>query len=480
MAYEEELALGSSADFLLGSSREYSLYVNRTRHLPSEGDGLKDAMRKALHVMRGRAGSIKTMALSGALTERKLYVHGDASDSVNSITAPFANNLPLLRPKGNFGTRVAPTTFSAPRYTEVERVSYDDLIYLDWEIAPQMPNYDGSVFSPQSFLPAIPLLLVNGMSGVGVGWNTVILPRKPGDVIEAVLAVLDGKKPKQIKPHFGWCDPSIEFLGYGENGGSQWRFGGRATIKDTSTAVVTDLPPLLDLEDYRTTLDGLIEKGKIQDYDDESADAIKIVVSFKRGTLRGWSEADLLNHLRLYQTKTENFVAISVDGESVRHYRSNGADDEDAVTKYLRWWVEWRFGWYEKRFERLVQIDSAELVLQRSIKACSDAGFAEKLRSLNGRSEAIALVKEMARKFGPTDDQAAQIAGMPGYRWTREPIAEVEARIRELEGILAENRAILKSEDRRRGVYRGELTGATAGTVKRALAEVEKMRETVK
>jgi hypothetical protein len=69
---------------------------------------------------------------------------------------------------------------------------------------------------------------------------------------------------------------------------------------------------------------------------------------------------------------------------------------------------------------------------------------------------------------------------MPGYRWTREPIAEVEARIRELEGILAENRAILKSEDRRRGVYRGELTGATAGTVKRALAEVEKMRETVK
>ena len=118
----KELAMPSASEHLLSSSREYGLYVNKTRHIPNFADGLKDAMRKALYVMKSK-GRTKTAALSGAMTDALLYAHGDASGSVNSLAAPFGNNVPLLKALGNFGTRLGPDEFSAPRYTEEEKPS---------------------------------------------------------------------------------------------------------------------------------------------------------------------------------------------------------------------------------------------------------------------------------------------------------------------------------------------------------------------
>ena len=185
-----------TSQFLLGTSREYSLYANRTRHFPSFADGIKDAMRKALYVMKSR-GRMKTAALSGAMTEALLYVHGDASDSINSLAAPFGNNVPMLKALGNFGTRLGPDEFAAPRYTEVEKPSYaSELIYTDFDIIPMEPNYDGSTEQPQALLPPVPFLLFNGMVGVGIGWATRVLPRKPEHVVDALIDVLEGREPK--------------------------------------------------------------------------------------------------------------------------------------------------------------------------------------------------------------------------------------------------------------------------------------------
>jgi len=465
-----------STGYILESSKEYSLYVIQTRAIGNFADGLKDAMRKALFVMEDRASPIKTASLGGAMVEQKLYVHGDPTSSINTITAPFGNNIPLLTGLGMFGTRVNPEAFAAARYTEVVRPSYTkSILYVDSDIAPHMPNFDGSTTSPKTYLPLIPLLLVNGQQGIAVGWSTTVLPRDPKDVVAAVLAVIDGKKPKLIRPKFGWSDSVGEFVEYGKNGGAKWAFSGRVEIKDTSTLVVTDLPPFLSLEEFREKLDDLEDKGKIQGYSDETTKSVRVVVSVKRGTLKGWTEEDAISFLKLNQTKTENFVCVHWDGESVIHYKER--DGEDPVTQYIRDWVEWRFSWYSKRYERLISVANEELRLLRTIIAAYDARVPDNIRKAADRAEAIRMVAAAAAGVSPTKEDLGHVADLPMHRWTRESIDRIKSRISELEEKIREDTRILRSESLRRGVFREDVAGNVSKAVAAIADEVKKVRE---
>lgn len=465
-----------SERYILDSSKEYSLYVLQHRAIGSFGDGLKDAMRKALYVMEDRASPIKTAALGGAMAEQKLYVHGDASGSICTIAAPFGNNIPLLTGLGMFGTRLEPTTYAASRYTEVVRPSYAKaIIYPDSDVAPHTPNYDGSTSSPLTYLPLIPLLLVNGGNGIAVGWATTILPRDPRDVVAAVISIIDGKKPKRLRPVTGWSDSVGEFVEYGSNGGAKWEFTGAVTVNDTSTMTVTDLPPFLSLEDFKVRLDAMEDTGKIQSYRDESTISPKIVISVKRGTLKGWTEGDAIAFLKLRQTKTENFVVVNWDGRGVTHYRE--VDGVDPVEQYLRDWVEWRFGWYAKRYERLIKLSEDELRFLRTIMSAHDDRFSEKVRGADDRAAAVTMVTEASLRWKPTKEEISAVVDLPTHRWTKDSIAKVRERISELEAKIKEDTKILKSDELRRGVFRADIAGSVSKAVSAAMDEVKKVRE---
>lgn len=470
--------IGKVSDYLLDSSREYSIYVNKTRHFPSFADGLKDAMRKALHVMRSK-GRIKTAALSGAMTEQLLYVHGDASGSINSLAAPFGNNLPLLKAEGNFGTRLAPTAYSAPRYTEVEKPSYAAaLVYADYDVIPMEPNFDGSTMQPTALLPILPLLLVNGMSGTGVGWNSLILPRKPEDVAAAVRAAINGEPIPRLTPHFNWCDAKVTSNGIHENGGSSWEFTGKVEIRDTSTLVVTELPPLMDIEDFRERLNGFEEKDKIVSYEDDSSSSIHITIKLKRGTAKDWTVADAVQFLNLRQSKTENFVVVSWDGTKIIHYAYDEKTKKDAAAQYIEDWVRWRFSWYVKRYEKLIKDDTYELNKLRAIKACFEAKLPEELRNIQDRDGVKSRIGGIAAaaNVSPLDqDQVGYIADLPIHRWTVKSYDDIVRRIKELEATIGENTKTLKSDDRRRKVFTDEVV-ELASVMKKAEAEVQATR----
>ena len=114
----------NASDYILDTSREYSIYVCENRAIPKVADGLKDAQRKALWLMRNKNEKIKTVALAGQMISENLYLHGDqsAAGSISMLAAPYVNNVPLLDGIGSFGTRVAPVEgIGAPRYTYVKR-----------------------------------------------------------------------------------------------------------------------------------------------------------------------------------------------------------------------------------------------------------------------------------------------------------------------------------------------------------------------
>jgi DNA gyrase/topoisomerase IV subunit A len=290
--------LSSTSDYILNTSREYSIYVCSTRAIPSVIDGLKDGQRVALWLLRNRAEKLKTSALSGLMAYERLYVHGDvsANNAIGLLAAPYKNNVPLIEGLGQFGSRVAPVDgIGAPRYTEVRRAqSAQLLLYRDLDLVPLKDNYDGSNKQPVHFLPLIPLVLLNGVEGVAVGWSTSILPHRLKDLIQATQDALRGKKIKTIAPHFERYDIDIKNVGQ-----SQWEFHGKVTIEDTSTVHISELPPGLSIDKFNAFLSKLEEDDQIVSYTEGSTEVIDVTVKFKRGSIKNWTPAKAVEFFKI-------------------------------------------------------------------------------------------------------------------------------------------------------------------------------------
>lgn len=177
------------------------------RAIPSFCDGLKPVQRKVLYTaLRMTHKEIKVGVLGGKVTSETAYHHGESSmvGTIVTMAQDFvgSNNLNLLHPEGQFGTRIAGGDDAAQaRYvhTYLEPiVPYvfhpDDAALLRHELD------DGKRIEPQWYMPIIPMVLVNGACGVGTGYSTNIPMHNPVDLIEWLMARLDRMEPTQ-PPH---------------------------------------------------------------------------------------------------------------------------------------------------------------------------------------------------------------------------------------------------------------------------------------
>lgn len=440
----------TSSQYLLDTSREYALYVCENRAVPQVTDGLKHGQRMALWVLRHRADKLKTIALTGLLAYEKLYVHGDAScnNAIGFLAAPFKNNVPLIEGLGEFGSRVSPDAIGAPRYTECRRAkAAQAFLYNDLDIVPLEDNYDGSTRQPKHFLPLIPIVLLNGVSGIAVGWSTNILPRSLKSLIEATKQALLDQPIKPVLPHYERYD--IEVAPLGPN---QWEFTGRAKIVDTSTVQITELPPGMPIESFRRRLIEMEEADQIQGYTDRSTETINITIKLKRGSIANWKKQTAIETFKLKERVTERIVVIDWDGKAIRTY----ANAEDLIRDF----AHWRLGWYRTRFEFHRRRDLYELTFWLAVKALFDNHFPKRLGGFIDRASLQADIATVVAKKAKIDLDPAQIdriAGLPTYRWTQEFAEEVARTIINIRAMIAEYEAILASPDRLRDEYLKEL-----------------------
>jgi DNA gyrase/topoisomerase IV subunit A len=438
----------STSDYIKDTSREYSIYVCESRAIPSVADGLKDGPRKALWLMRSRSDKIKTVSLAGEMISSGLYVHGDmsASDSISKLAAPFINNIPMLEGIGAFGTRVAPIEgIGAPRYTYVKRAKAADmLLFRDLDVVPLEDNYDGSVKQPQHFLPLVPLVLLNGVEGIAVGWSTNILPRNLKKLIAATQQVLDGKEPKGLEPHYDYLNVSVANLDT-----NIWEFTGQVEIVNTSTVKISELPPGMSLDSFRKRLVKMEEEDKIVTFVDDSTKVIDIRVTFKRGELKGWTEEDVINFFKLRQKETERIVVVDWNGSSIRQY--------DSAETLVKEFVQWRLGWYVKRYEKMLDDDSYELKYWQGVKACFDSKLPERLSKKTDKADIETDVSTVTAKIGLDSSQIDKIVSLPTYRWAKDFLETVKDHITRLQANVKDYKAILKSPDRIKEIYKSEL-----------------------
>jgi DNA topoisomerase-2 len=202
----------------------FSIYDNE-RSIPNLMDGLKISLRKILYAAFKKGGlktEIKVAQFSGYVSEHSAYHHGEAS--LNAAIVGMAqnfvgsNNINLLEPNGQFGTRSAGGDDSASeRYIFTQLNKLTRLIFRQEDDA--VLSYiddDGQMVEPTYYAPAIPMILVNGSKGIGTGFSTEVLQYNPLQIIayvRAMLATTSVADRPVIEPYFKGFKGTIRNIG---------------------------------------------------------------------------------------------------------------------------------------------------------------------------------------------------------------------------------------------------------------------------
>lgn len=408
---------------------EYGMYTIEHRAIPSAVDGFKPTQRKAAYTAsriwrRGDEKPMRVYQLAGKMAAECAYHHGDASGSATIVgmAQTFKNSLPVLEEIGQFGSLRVPEA-SAPRYISTRLSPAFRLLYKDDELL-EMRTDDGVEVEPRFFLPVVPAVLLNGSSGIAVGFATNILNRRPEDLVRCCQAVLDGKKFKEPAPW--WRD----FAGPVEKVEGQYVMRGTWERVDSATVAVTELPPSTTFVRYEALLDALVEKGKIVRWEDHSAAKPRYVVKFTRASLQELVDSGGVEKLlRLSEAETENITCLDEHGK-LREFSS--------VEELVRWFVAFRLAYYTKRKARL-----AELAASRDLLLSNRARFVSMVLdgSLVVSARARAAVEaDLARhRFDRVDGGYAYLMGMPVHSLTKDTYEEL---LRERDRVAAELAAV--------------------------------------
>lgn len=430
-----------SSVYLESERRLFSLYVMQSRAIPAVTDGLKAGGRRTLWVARN-GEKYKTATLAGATLP--LHPHATPEGSINTLAAPYGNNIPLFKGYGAFGTMLDPTAYGAARYTSVATSKFtDDVMFRDIEIVPMMPNYDDTLEEPVHFLPLIPVALLNPSEGIAVGFATNILPRRLDDIIEVQLAHLQGKKSKnKLMPVFTPINSAASV-----QSNTSFFFDGEYEEINATTVRITNMPYGQTHEKVIAKLDDLINKGTIVDYTDRSKDKINIEVKFKKGGLRSVERNDILKMLALSVKHNENLNVLDFTGQGVW-----SADPHTLVQDF----TNWRLEWYVKRYERLRDLLKIDLQRYYDIRAAIKNNVGGIARKIQNRAEMKVVLTDLGIAY------VDYIADLPVYRFTEDERLKNEEKIKEAEDLMAEYVAILSSPQKRIDIYCAELKNVLA------------------
>lgn len=334
-------------EFLSNEYRDFALYTIENRAIPSVIDGFKPVQRKIIHISsqiwrNGNEKGLKVFQLSGKVSSDSFYHHGSASmdNAIVNMAQRFKNNTPLLEEDGQFGTLRSPEA-GAPRYIGTKLSPYFNLIYKDKELL-EYKKEEGELIEPKYFLPIIPMVLVNGSSGISVGFSSNILNRDIFDVIKSCEDVIKNKKIKDQPPKISTFNG--DFLQDSDNS-KRWIIRGKFVKVNTTTIRVIELPVSMTYEKYEQILDKLLEDGKITSYDNNCKDSIDYIVKFKRADLEKLNDEALIKFLKLEEYSTEIFNVLDEFGK---------LKQMNSYSDIVEYFVNFRLKYYQKRKDYLI------------------------------------------------------------------------------------------------------------------------------
>lgn len=285
------------------------------------------------------------------ITKGKVVTHNSSlSGAIVGMAQKFKNSMPVLEEIGQFGSLRSPEA-GAPRYISTKLHKNFRLLYMDFELL--TPRYEeGNEIEPKYFLPIIPTVLLNGGSGIAVGFATNILNRNPLDLIDACLKELEGKKFKEPSPwYYGFNGVCLKDA---ENPLS-WIFKGVYEVKNTSTLEIKELPPSMTYEKFDSHLTALEETRRIVSYDNNCKADINYLLKFRREDLKSLQDSGRLDRaLKMEEKQSENFTVLDENGD-LKIFEN--------ATEIIKYFVSFRVAYYVKRKQYLIDQITKELLV---------------------------------------------------------------------------------------------------------------------
>lgn len=268
----------------------YSDFVNKElilfsmadnlRSIPSVVDGLKPGQRKVIYACfkRNLTKDKKVVELAGYVSEQTAYHHGEVSlqQTIIGLAQNFvgSNNVNILEPSGNFGSRLAGGSDAASAryiFTRLSPFARRAFSALDEPVL-EAQFEDGKQIEPKIYAPVLPMVLCNGADGIGTGWSTSIPNYHPVDIINNLRRRMGRHEDVSEETPFQTMTPWFRgWKGQAEpEGPGRYKFNGIATQEKPNEILVTELPVRVWTDDFKAKLEKVIrgEQGApwIKDY----------------------------------------------------------------------------------------------------------------------------------------------------------------------------------------------------------------------
>lgn len=267
---------------------------DNARSIPSIIDGLKPSQRKIIHVVLNKniINEIKVSQLGGKVAELTEYKHGESSlyETIIKLANDYvgSNNIELLVPEGDFGTRVeGGKNAASPRYIFTYLSEITPIIFNKMDLP--LLNYineDGSTIEPIWFIPIIPLILCNGGHGIGTGYSTDIPNYNPIDIVNNLKRVICNKEMIEMVPWYRDFHGSIHKL---DN--NDFLIKGKYKILKDRVIQITELPIGTWTGPYKEFIDKLIEEKYLVSVKDECTnERIKLTLLFNKDVWEKFTE----------------------------------------------------------------------------------------------------------------------------------------------------------------------------------------------
>ncbi|XP_006619463.1 DNA topoisomerase 2 isoform X2 [Apis dorsata] len=359
--YEKDTRTVSFSDFINVELVLYSNYDN-VRSIPNMIDGFKPGQRKVLYtcLKRNDKREVKVAQLAGSVAEHSAYHHGEVSlmSTIINLAQNFvgSNNINLLQPIGQFGTRLAGGKDAAsPRYIFTMLSPLARYIFHKHDDALLKHEYDDNQkIEPVFYIPTIPMVLVNGADGIGTGWMTKIPNYNPREIIENLYRMMDGADPKPMVPYYKNFKGVIESCG-----DFRYIINGEISVIGPDKVEITELPIGTWTQTYKeTVLEPMLHgtdktPATITDYKEYNTDtAVHFIIMLNRDKLLELERDGLHKAFKLQTTMTVTSMCAFDENQCLQKY--------DSVLQILKGFYKVRLEMYHKRKEYLEGILQAE------------------------------------------------------------------------------------------------------------------------
>ena len=437
----ERIMERTSKDMYIEDMVKYSIIVDRRRAFPETRDGLKPVQRRTLYSMLNLGAinrTIKCSQITGD-TIGKYSPHGPSSVYAAMVVLRnwWKTKVPLITGTGNFGTLMGDGP-AAERYTEA-RLSdfcYDCIISdikeakysVDWK-----DNYNRSTQEPE-FLPVkVPILLINGAFGIGVGLSTSIPSHNLHEVIEVTRLLIKNPKAKfcLIPDH---CQPlylfDTDWQKINDTGYGSYKVRGIVEVteeKGFPTITVKSLPDDTTTDSVKDKLYNLIEKKQlpmVKDIVDPSKTTVNLKVILKKGSDPNYVIETLYNKCGVQATKTVNFEAVDDINPKRMNYR-------EYLLDFIQFRATTKFRIYCNKYKTVSTRMHRLEVYIRAIESGEIDNIINMVKKQNTIDE-VALQEYLIKKLNITDIQAEYILSTDIRKLSKGYLSKYKAEYKEL------------------------------------------------